>query len=749
MQSFGPNIDALLSAGDLRGAAVALAAQGELTRARELFERIGDWSRAREIANTQGDRLSELRIALRSDDPQRASELVAALHTAERALKEQAAELCERERAWSQAATLRLALHDIDAALRLLQRAGDHLAIARINEQQGKLQAAVQSYRAFLAERAAIEPVAGQSSDEYLAALRGCARLLLRSGQAESAIPLLQAARRLLLSGDRDAWRDARRGALSDVESDLMECFFAVDEPELAERVFAQHMRWQTDAQPAGSAIEYLRRRAQVSGAALAASRERPLLLGRYRLGRLLGAGSVGRVYEAEDLCSGRRVALKLLVLAGSSSARASALYDRFCREAKTLSALRHPKLVQIEAFFPAAGVLALEYMAGGAVHDAALPLSLGRVRRLLLDVLDALSGMHAASVLHRDIKPHNLFFDALGGVKLGDFGIASLKDLGVTQTEGLVGTLAYMAPEQIRGGVLTTATDVYGLGVTAYQLATGRLPFAGPDFLTQHLHSPPPDARSVLPDLPQPWALLLLRMLHKDPHERCQRLDALRSEVAKLPVPEGLTRSGPEPIPPATPERPAPDVTTALAAPTDTERAEPGVRIAGTAHSEVFVGTDALAGRTVLRERFASARLHSDLGAAQLTWLRQLAALSGPGLQRIYSIQPTVAAPNGERSSALPSEPAFTEVEFQYIDPAASVSLAELLPHERAQLGRVLARLRHAGVTHGSVERALARTSGHITLLLHACGPLSWPGPVEDPDLLEPSTIPEKPHKE
>ncbi len=717
-------VEALLAAGDLHAAAVALQARGELSRARELFERVGDWSRAFAIAQAQGDRLLELRLCLRASQSIRARELLQSLAEADRETQEHAAEICERERAWSAAAQLRLALGDLDAALRLYQRAGDLLGVAIVEEQRGQLRAAVQAYRAFLDQRALPLSDAGPADvpADLLKAQRGSARLLLRAGQPDEAIPHLQAARRLLLSSRDEAQRDL----LAAVEVELMQAFLAAEEPALAERLFARHARWHAAARSAGSAIEYLRRRAQpvhrAPGSAAAAAAD--LLLGRYRVGRLLGAGSVGRVYEAEDLYSGRRVALKLLALAGASSSRAAALYERFAREATLLAALRHPKLVQIEQFHPAAGVLALEFMSEGAISDAALPLPLPRLRRVLLDVLDALQAMHAASVLHRDIKPQNLFFDSLGGAKLGDFGIAALKDLGVTQTEGLVGTLAYMAPEQIRGSALSTATDVYGLGVTAYQLATGTLPFPGPDFLTQHVDCAPPDPRGVLPDLPEPWAQLLLRMLHKDPAARGGRLDDLRAVVAKLPVPALAAAPSRLSRPADEPHRP--EAASSLMGASPAEDSEPGPCIARTAHSAVFVVADARAGRTVLRERFVPGYFQSPSGIAHLTWLRRMAALAGPGLQRIFAIEIAASDSAAAALAAPPENPATVggEVVYQYVDPMALVAIADLLPAERAQLDRVLHRLRQAGVVHGSIETAIARQAGHVTLVLHGRHP-------------------------
>jgi serine/threonine protein kinase len=126
---------------------------------------------------------------------------------------------------------------------------------------------------------------------------------------------------------------------------------------------------------------------------------------------------------------------------------------------------LRHPSIVAIHDFSETAGILVMEYMRGGSLGEQPLPLPLGKARRVLLDVTAGLVAAHAAAVLHRDLKPHNLFLDEAHNTKIGDFGAALLAQLGATQTESLVGTLAYMSPEQLDGRPLSFATDLYSLG--------------------------------------------------------------------------------------------------------------------------------------------------------------------------------------------------------------------------------------------------------------------------------------------
>lgn len=724
-------LESLLAAGDLRSAAILLRDRGELSRARDLFARIGAWTEAAAIAHSQGDRLSELSSLLRLGDPPRIQALLGELHSAPTALRVQAATVCEAAGALREAAALHISVGDAQAADRLLVRAGDLLGIAKLAEAQGGSRRAIESYRRFLQSR-----TRGTASavlrEDLLTAHRGCARLLCRIGEVEASLPHLQAARRLLLPPRRE---DADE--LQSVEAELIDAFLLLDEPELALRLFGQHAAWCPAARQAQSPVAYARQRAQ-SEHSDAASATDALFLRRYRIGPLLGSGSVGRVHIADDLFSGRRVALKLLALAGAGSVAGGQLYARFCREATLLSRLHHPRLLRIEAFHATAGALALEYMAGGSANQAARPLGLASARRLLLDTLEALSVLHAAGVLHRDVKPHNIFLDELGGAKLGDLGIATLKDLGVTQTEGLVGTLGYMAPEQIRSSTLSVATDVYGLAVSAFELLTGTLPFAGPDFIAQHLDAPTPDPRRHRPGLPAEWADLLQRLLHKDPRQRLLSIDRLRAEVAALPTLEDPSTAH-QVATVLQPQRPAHEATgstTAVAGVhSDVTAVDRSAAAAlRTAHSEIWVTTEARLGRTVVVERFAPGVLQSPGGAAHLAWLRRMAALGGPGLQRVLHIRlsdldglhaaspdPQTAAPRDLASTSLSAE-----VYYEHVGGVELRDLQLASAEERQGLRRLLSRLHGAGIVHGAVARSLVREPTQLCLLLHGRGPLS-----------------------
>ena len=271
-------------------------------------------------------------------------------------------------------------------------------------------------------------------------------------------------------------------------------------------------------------------------------SRDREVIAGRYRLERLLGAGASGRVFLATDEVAGRAVALKMFF---ASNARGGAAYERFVREARLASTLRHPSLVEVYDVSVERGFLVMEYLPGGSLAQRIdsidgspgepTKLAAAQVRRMALDLIGGLEAAHHRGVVHRDVKPANVFFDARGTAKLGDFGVAHLVDLGQTQTGGLIGTLAYMSPEQITGAPISIAADLYALGVTLFEALTGRLPFLGPDFVAQHLGEPAPLASSVASDVEPGWDELIAALLVKNPRERTPTLAELRQQLEAL----------------------------------------------------------------------------------------------------------------------------------------------------------------------------------------------------------------------
>ena len=260
-------------------------------------------------------------------------------------------------------------------------------------------------------------------------------------------------------------------------------------------------------------------------------------VFGHYRLVRLLGQGGMGVVFEAEDLETGRRVALKILSQAlDSPEAR-----KRFLREGQIAASINHPNSVYVFGTEEIAGtpVIAMELVGGGTLRDRVLasgPLPATEAADMLLQLIAGLEAAQQAGVLHRDIKPSNCFVDPDGTVKIGDFGLsittAVRTESNLTGPASLLGTPAFSSPEQLRGEELTVRSDIYSVGVTLYYLLTGRMPFEAPNLvqlLVTVLEKQPPSPARLRPGIPEGLARAVLRCLQKDPGARFESYAALR----------------------------------------------------------------------------------------------------------------------------------------------------------------------------------------------------------------------------
>lgn len=264
--------------------------------------------------------------------------------------------------------------------------------------------------------------------------------------------------------------------------------------------------------------------------------------IGPYEILKPIGHGGMAEVYEGRHLRLGRPVAIKIL---SASLAAEADFRTRFEREARAVAALNHPHIVQVYDFGDVNGMyyMAMEYIAGSDLAQRLResgPLSLDEARRLLRDVAGALDYAHALGMVHRDVKPSNVllrpsvFPEGQCRAVLTDFGIARIRSggNGVTKAGMMMGTLEYMAPEQIRSpGEVDGRADVYALGVMLFQMLTGQLPFTGDNpgsVMLAHLQQPAPDPRTLVPDLPEQVAAAILRALAKDPAERFHTPGAL-----------------------------------------------------------------------------------------------------------------------------------------------------------------------------------------------------------------------------
>jgi serine/threonine protein kinase/tetratricopeptide (TPR) repeat protein len=253
-------------------------------------------------------------------------------------------------------------------------------------------------------------------------------------------------------------------------------------------------------------------------------------VLGRYRLVERIGEGGMGEVWKAHDANLDRVVAIKMLLRGALGDATAR---ERFRREALVLSRLSHPGVATIFDFDAQDGYdfLVMEYVPGGTLASrlATGLLPLDSVLQLGTAIADALENAHRHGVLHRDLKPGNVMLTADGHPKILDFGLAVLLSSGkttgrMTQTGTVVGTLPYMAPEQLFGEADDARTDVYALGIMLFEMVTGRLPFVKerPEALMfAIINTAAPTVRSLRPEAPAELDRLLNECLHKDPARR------------------------------------------------------------------------------------------------------------------------------------------------------------------------------------------------------------------------------------
>jgi len=264
---------------------------------------------------------------------------------------------------------------------------------------------------------------------------------------------------------------------------------------------------------------------------------------GRYQVRRFLGEGGKKRVYLAHDTRLDRDVAFSVIKTEGLDAAGLA----RVRREAQAMGRLGdHPNIVTVFDIGEEAGrpCIVCQYMEGGSVEDLVEQapehrLPIDQSLQIASEVCQALRHAHDRGIIHRDVKPGNIWLTADGHARLGDFGLAVALDLSrLTQAGMMVGTVAYMPPEQALGGKVDTRSDLYGLGATLYEMATGRPPFSGHDpvaIVSQHLNTPPVAPSFHNPSLPPALNDLILKLLAKDPEDRPSSADEVLAVLDSL----------------------------------------------------------------------------------------------------------------------------------------------------------------------------------------------------------------------
>jgi eukaryotic-like serine/threonine-protein kinase len=268
----------------------------------------------------------------------------------------------------------------------------------------------------------------------------------------------------------------------------------------------------------------------------------RPLRIGKYEILSELGRGATAVVYLADDTFNDRKVAIKVQVKDESAGPEESRRFEKlFLNEAAMVGKLSHPNIVGV---FDAVvegeqQYIVMEYVGGGSLKKFCTETNLLPLRQAVLVIFKACRALDYAfqnGVIHRDIKAANILLSDREDIKISDFGTAQISHSTHTQIDGFVGSPAYMAPEQINEEPPSVQTDIYSLGVTMYELLTGRLPFQATNsvaMINKILNEDPTPIQSIRPDLPEALVAIVNKSMAKDPEQRYPAWYAMARDLA------------------------------------------------------------------------------------------------------------------------------------------------------------------------------------------------------------------------
>lgn len=412
-------------------------------------------------------------------------------------------------------------------------------------------------------------------------------------------------------------------------------------------------------------------------------------VLGTYRLLEVIGQGGMATVYKAVDESNDSMVAVKLLSAYIAQEPRFKA---RFAREVEVLQSLSGGKIVPILGFGEqdAFTYIVMPFLAQGTLHDRLQNggISLRESAGILNDVSAALQLAHSRGIVHRDVKPSNILLDEAGGAFLSDFGFAYVSESSHSLTGSvLIGTPAFMSPEQCRGESVDERSDQYSLGAVLFLLTTGRLPYDADTpmgMVVKHIHDPLPRPRSVNPYLPDAVEAVIQRAMAKQPQDRFESVEALNLAYQQalslsldpesgLPRPEAI---GPVPQTAAMPPLPLPTGSTPLWA-----KGRTAMALAVLAMFAVPLGAWAITGRTPGSGAVGTATLPADLLATIQALSTENADILGAAVGP-DQIQTAVAA-TVEAMGLLGTGRAPTSTDLPAVGPTASAA-----PSPTATLG-------------------------------------------------------------
>ncbi|MBQ8498081.1 MAG: serine/threonine protein kinase [Clostridia bacterium] len=261
----------------------------------------------------------------------------------------------------------------------------------------------------------------------------------------------------------------------------------------------------------------------------------------RYRINRVVGEGGMAVVYEATDLSSGKRVAVKMLKESISDNTQA---LRRFINESKAVAMLNHPNIVKIVdvSVKTEHKFIVMEYIKGITLRDymnKKVKLGWQEATAFIAQILQALDHAHMKGVIHRDIKPQNIMVMEGGIIKVADFGIAKIPNAEtVTMVDHAVGTIYYISPEQAKGKKIDARSDLYSLGVMFYEMVAGQLPFmAESSYAIMHMHinDAPKPPKEHVPQLPLGVEQIILCAMEKEPNKRYQSASQMHRHILRI----------------------------------------------------------------------------------------------------------------------------------------------------------------------------------------------------------------------
>ena len=496
-------VRALVAAQRVREAAVLAEKKGDAAGASELFERACEFGSAARTALDAGDAARALLLAVTARDDALGTRAIALAARDPARLPALAARLESRgDFAWAaRVHEARGAQHKeaARAAASAWERAGDAVRAANLWEGAGDPVAAAKALEASL-----------RRDPSQARAHLALGDLLVRYGKYEAAVRALQHVPRE---------SPARRRALTP----LVRALSALGLGQAADEAAAE--------------LEALGGPAEAESPSAPAAEVQRRIYGRYEVVREVASTATSRVLECVDAVRGERVAVKIFASWESRGTLGGTGRDalaRFEREVRVLGALDHPNIVPLRDFVPEGPAMVLAWMSGGTLETMMQsPLAPARAVEIAEAVLRALGEAHRLGVLHRDVKPANVLFDDAGVTRLSDFGVAHLSDLSVTATAAIIGTLAYMSPEQREGKPATVRSDIYGVGAILFEMLTGERLGAGEEPKTR--------PSGVHRDLDARHDAVVMRLLAPASGDRPPDTFAARRELSALAWPKDV----------------------------------------------------------------------------------------------------------------------------------------------------------------------------------------------------------------